>query len=200
MSFGTHRRGSGYLEIDGRRVEIKATGFKGVKEPRLRFDRTAVGLVRRLQANLAKSVPDGKTVIVTITAPIRQASRTGAAIEDRIRSLFATRRSRLKALIYGNRVQVQVLKGRASRTSKLIGFVHNPEPSPALLFDVTRFLLAHLGSNTRPQRRDRWLGIANEDGCAPIETLRQVCLALTIPPPRSIAKRSARFLPTEVVH
>lgn len=178
MSFGTRSQGSGYLEIDGRRVEIKATEFKGGREPRLRFDRTAVGLVRRLQANLAKSVPDGKTLIVTITAPIRQDSRTGAAIEDKIRSLFATRRSQLKALIYGNRVQVQILKGGGSRTSKLIGFVHNPEPSPRLLFEVTRFLLARVGSNTRLPRGESWLGIADKDGRVPIETLRQVRRAL----------------------
>jgi hypothetical protein len=182
----TRGQASPYLEIDGRRLAIKPGRFKGVKEPRLRFDRTAVGLIRRLQASLARSVADGKTVIVTITAPIRQDSRTGAALEDKIRALLSTRRNQLRATIYGNRVQVRVLKGGASRTSRLIGFVHNPEPNPMLLFELTRFLLAGMGSNRRRQKGDRWLVIANYDGLAPIGTLRQVCLALRA---RSVFKR-----------
>lgn len=156
----------------------KAERFRGAKEPRLRFDRTAVGLVKRLQASLAKAVPDGKTVIVTITAPIRQDSKTGAALEGRIRGLLAARRSQLRATIYGNRVQVRVLKGGAGRTAKLIGFVHNPEPNPTLLFELTRLLLACMSSNKRRPGGNRWLVIANEDGAAPVETLRRVCLAL----------------------
>jgi hypothetical protein len=77
-------------------------------------------------------------VIVTITAPIRQDSKTGAGLEVRIRELLKARRVRLKATIYGNLIQVRVLKGGASRTSKLIGFVHNPKPDPSVLFAGAR--------------------------------------------------------------
>lgn len=175
-----------YVKIAGRRIAIKAVTFAGVKEPRLRFDRTAVGLVRRLQAALSKSVPDRKTVIVTITAPIRQDSKTGVVLEDKIRQLLAASRAQLKATIYGNRIQVCVLKGGNSQTSKLVGFVHNPEPDPAVLFDVTRFLLTCIGSGKRPPTRDRWLVIANQDGLVPVETVRQVCLALRA---RTVFKR-----------
>ena len=185
MPFGTRSQGS-YLKINGRRVEVKPARFKGGKEPRLRFDRTAVGFIKRLQASLAEAVPGGQTVIVTITAPIRQDSKTGAALEDRIRTLLAARRSQLRATIFGNRVQVHVLKGGASRTSKLIGFVHNPERNPFLLFDLTRFLLACIGSNKRGHRGGRWLVIAHKNEAAPIETLRQVCLALRA---RTVFKR-----------
>src|SRR6266853_3438510 len=116
MSSGARSQASTYLKNAGRRVAVKAITFRGVKEPRLRFDRTAVGLVRRLQATLAKSVPEGKTVIVTITAPIRQDSKTGVVLEDKIRELLATRRAQLKATIHGNRIQVRVLTGGATRT------------------------------------------------------------------------------------
>ena len=150
----------------------------GVKAPRLRFDRTAVGLVRRLQTALANSVPDGKTVVVTITAPIRQDSKTGVVLADRIRELLATRRVQFNATIHGNRIRVRVLKGGAPRTSKLIGFVHNPEPNPAVLFDVTCSLLACIGPDKQPPKSNRWLIMANKDGRAPVETVRQVCSAL----------------------
>jgi len=125
-------------------------------------------------------------VILTITAPIRQNSRTAAALEDRIRQLLAARRAQFKATIHGNRIQVRVLKGGASRTSTLIGFVHNPEPDPAVLFDVTRSLLACVGSGKASPRDERWLIIANHDGPAPFETVRQVCLALRA---RTVFKR-----------
>lgn len=186
MSLGGRSQAVAYVRMPGRRAAIKAVTFGGVKEPRLRFDRTAVGLVRRLQAALSKSVPDRKTVIVTITAPIRQDSKTGVVLEDKIRQLLAARRAQLKATIHGNRIQVCVLEGGTSQTSKLVGFVHNPEPDPAVLFDVTRFLLTCIGSGKRPPTRDRWLVIANQDGLVPVETVRQVCLALRA---RTVFKR-----------
>jgi len=166
------------FKIGSKRVTVVAITFRGEKEPRLRFDRTAVGLVRRLQTTLAKSVPEGKTVIVTITAPIRQDSKTGAALEDKIGQLLATRRTQLKATIHGNRIQVRVLKGGASRTTRLIGFVHNPEPNPAVVFDVTRSLLACMSAEKRPHKGDRWLVVSNQEGLAPVETVRRVFLAL----------------------
>src|SRR3974390_380886 len=125
---------STYLKIGRQRVALDAIAFKGRKEPRLRFDRTAVGFVSRLHEALATAVPDGKTVIVTITAPIRQDSKTGVVLQDGIWRLLATSRAQLKTTVCGNRIQVRVLKGGASQTSKLIGFVHNPEPDPEVLF------------------------------------------------------------------
>jgi hypothetical protein len=186
VSLGARSQASTYAKIAGRRVAVNVVTFRRVQEPRLRFDRVAIELVRRLQASLSKSVPDDKTVIVTITAPIRQDSKTGAALQNRIRELLAARRTQLKATIYGNRIQVRVLKGGASRTSKLIGFVHNPKPDPLVLFNVARSLLASIGSGKRPLRGDRWLIIANQDRLAPFETVRQVCLALRA---RTVFKR-----------
>lgn len=178
MSSRAYSRIPPYLKVAGRRVAVKTIVIRGIKEPRLRFDRTAVGLVRRLQANLAAAVPAGKTVIVTITAPIRQDSATSALLVEKIRELLASRRARLAVTIHGNRIQARVLQGGARRTARLIGFVHNPEPGPAGLFDVTRSLLASIGSDKRPARNDRWLVVANQHGLAPVETVRQVCLAL----------------------
>jgi hypothetical protein len=186
MSSGVPRQAPAHLRSAGKRVAIKVLRVRGVKEPRLRFDRTAVGLVRRLQAALARFVPAGRTVTVTITAPIRQDSKTGAVLAEKVRQLLAARRAELKALIHGNRIQVRVLKGGATRTARLIGFVHNPEPNPAVLFDLTRAVLACMGSAKSPLSGERWLIVANRDGLAPLETVRHVCLALRA---RSVFKR-----------
>ena len=167
-----------YLEIAGRRVAVKAVAIRSIKEPRLRFDRTAIGVVRRLQTNLAEAVPAGKTLVVTITAPIRQDSATSALLEEKIRKVLATRRSRLEVTIHGNRIRARVLKGGGRGTPRLIGFVHNPEPGPAGLFDVARALLARMVAEKQPSGNECWLVVVNQQGIAPVETLRQVCLAL----------------------
>lgn len=190
MSPSARSQAATYVKIAGRKIATKAITFGDVKEPRLRFDKTAVGLVKRLQSALSKSVPDGRTVVVTITAPIRQDSKTGLVLEEKIRELLASRRAQLKATIYGNRIQVRVLEGGTSRTSKLVGFVHNPKPDPAVLFDITRFLLACIGSGKGPSTSGRWLAIANQDGLVPVETVRQVCLALRA---RWVLKRLWRY-------
>lgn len=186
MSPGGKSQAVTFVKIAGRRIATKTVSFGGAKAPRLRFDRTAVGLVRRLQAALSKSLPDGKTVVVTITAPIRQDSKTGLVLENKIRELLATRRAQLKSTIYGNRIQVRVMKGGTSQTSKIVGFVHNPKPDPAVLFDITYFLLGCIGSGKRPPNGDHWLAIDNQDGLVPVEMLRQVCLALRT---RNVFKR-----------
>ncbi len=85
-----------YLTIARKRVAVEVTTIKqriadrgGLTTPRLRFDRVALGLVRRLQARLCELVPDGKTVILTITAPIRVPAKTAAALENKIRTSLA---------------------------------------------------------------------------------------------------------------
>lgn len=167
-------------------VALTTVRFAGVRAPRLRFDRTAVGLIERLQEAVTPSVPAGKTVIVTITAPIRQDSKTGVVLDGKIRELLARGRARLKTRIHENRIQVRVLKGGAARTSKLIGFVHNPVPSPEALFAVARRVLAAVGSEKRTGKGSRWLIVSNQDGHAPVETVLQVCSALRA---RTVFKR-----------
>ena len=83
-----------YLTIARKRIAVEVTTTKqriadrgGLTKPRLRFDRVALRFVRRLQEALSASVPDGRTLILTITAPIRVPSKTAAALEDNIRDL-----------------------------------------------------------------------------------------------------------------
>ena len=153
---------------------------RGAVKPRLRLDRVAVGLVDRLRAALGDAVPDDRTIIVTITAPIRQASKTAAAIEDLIRlRLQRPSAARSAGRIHGNKIQVWILKGGTALTSKLVGFVHNPDRDPLILIELTRALLAASGPERRAGKaaraRERWLVIENQAGLLPIESYRNVC-------------------------
>lgn len=132
--------------------------------PRLRVDRVALRLVRRLQEALGDAVPDGSLLIVTITAPIRRAAKTAAALEEEIQPLLARRPSRSKAqaeachTIHGNRIRVRLVKGRvvkapAGSAAKVIGFVHNPAPDSGSLLDLAHCVIERIGGAAAAKRR-----------------------------------------------
>jgi len=125
-------------------------------KPRLRFDKVATRVVERLQAALATSVPDGLAVAVTITAPIRLAAKTTAAVEEKVRALVG--RGSLgrgwTGEIHGNRVRIGLLRSESERAPKLIGLVHNPDSDPLLLWEMAR---EQLGASAAPRAGRRSL-------------------------------------------
>jgi hypothetical protein len=184
-----------YLTIARKRVAVEVTTIKqriadpgGRTTPRLRFDRVALGLVRRLQARLCESVPDGKTVILTITAPIRVPAKTAAALENKIRTSLSRRSAPMedRDTIHGNQIRVRLVKGGSRRTPKVIGFVHNPNSDPGVLLCITHSLIECIGAKAgkgTPGRSagDRWLVLAGEDRLSHIEPYRHACSQLSIP-------------------
>jgi hypothetical protein len=69
--------------------------------------------------------------------------------------------------------------------SKVIGFVHNPDSDPDVLFRLTQSLLQHIGAAARKRAPkkftgDRWLVVADQDGLSHIETYRHVYSQLSI--------------------
>jgi len=180
------------LSIGGKRIAIEVAtvrkpiaGGADLARPRLRFDKVALGLVGRLQAALHDSVPDGNTVIVTITAPIRLPSKTAATLEDRIRSCLARRSASVafKDTIHGNQFQVRLVRSGSRRASKVVGLVHNPDSDPDALLHLTQALLQHVGAaaGSSAPGGDRWLVVVDEGGLSHIETYRQVYAQLCIP-------------------
>lgn len=173
-----------HILVAGKRIalEVAFLGAKpaGLVRPRLRFDRVAQELVARMRAELAETVPDGLTVIFTITAPIRMASRTTEALGRRIGVALARRGAGSFAVtIEGNRIRVRFVKsGRGS--PKVVGFVHNPIPGTDLILLYTAEALLHhiaaAASRRAPSAsvKERWLVLAVENVYMPIETLRQV--------------------------
>jgi hypothetical protein len=107
---------------------------------RLRFDRVAMRFVGDVRSALHEVVPDGKMLMFTITAPIRLASKTADVLESRVRSLLARRTEPidLTETIHGNQIRVRLLGGGVKGTTKVIGFVHNPDSDPDVLFRVTQ--------------------------------------------------------------
>lgn len=187
---GKGRSPGACLTINGKRIAVEVevlrekglTRYAPATKPRLRFDKVALRLVRDLQSALRESVPDGRTVVITVTAPIRLASKTVAMLADEIRDRLARRTARLELdeTIKGNQVRARLVKDASGRASKVVGFVHNPDPDhPELLLRLTESLLRHLGAAaveraTRKSSGDQWLVLASEYGFALAETYVQI--------------------------
>ena len=175
-----------YLVVAGKRVAVDVTSIPQLKpglvaKPRLRFDRVALRLVEGLQSALHEAVPDGRTLVLTVTAPIRLPAKTAAALEERIRNGLARRPTQveLRETVHGNQVSARLVKGGTRGTAKVIGFVHNPEPEPGALMDMAQSLLECLGAKAgrgapATVAPDRWLVIVDEDGLLPVETARHI--------------------------
>jgi hypothetical protein len=174
-----------YIMVDGKRVAVDITTLKrrgtgNAAKPRLRFDKVATRLIERLQATLGETVPDGMTVLLTITAPIRLPSKTAASVEDKIHALLGRGSPRRgeKGTIHGNRVQIRLLRDESARAPKMIGFVHNSDSDPVLLFDMTCELLELFHAEARRRTRrlagDRWLAVIGAGGSSCLEAYRHI--------------------------
>jgi hypothetical protein len=176
-----------YLMVAGKRVAVDirilkrhVAGQRNVARPRLRFDKVATRLLEGLRTTLGAIVPDGMTVVLTVTAPIRVAAKTAAALEDRIQTLLA-RRSPVrdeKATLNGNRVRIRVLRNRSERAPQFIGFVHNADSDPLLLLNMTRELLeligAEAGRRVTKRAGERWLVVMSAGGSALLDAYRDI--------------------------
>jgi hypothetical protein len=145
----------------------------GQGKPSLRFDKVATRLIERLRSTFGETVPDGVTVLVTVTAPICLPLKTAASLEDKIRTLLGRRSPGRdeKDTIHGNRVQIRILREGSERAPKMIGFVHNSDSDPLMLLNMTRELLelivVEAGRRAPRLEGDRWLVVisAGESSC-----------------------------------
>lgn len=144
--------------------------------PRLRFDKVVMRLMEDLRAAAGEIVPDGTTVLVTVTAPIRLPAKTAVAVEDKIRTLLARGSGGrdAKETIHGNAVRIRVWRNERGRAPKLIGFVHNPHTDPVVFFNMTTELLDVTARRTPKLAGDRWLVVISSRGVSCLEAYRYI--------------------------
>jgi hypothetical protein len=136
--------------------------------------------MQRLETTLSETVPDGLTVLLTITAPIRLPSKTAASLADKIRNLLGRKSGGRdeKDTIHGNDVQIRLLKHTSGRAPKMIGFVHNSDSDPLLLLNMTSELLeiidAAAGKRAPGRARDRWLVVIGARGASCLAAYRYI--------------------------
>ncbi len=176
-----------YITVAGKRIAVDIAALKRrgtpqgkAAKPRLRFDKVATRLMEHLQTALRETVPDGVTVALTITAPIRLASKTAASLEAKIATLLKRRRPgrEEKDTICGNRVRIRLLRDESEQAPKLIGFVHNSDSDPLLLLNMTGEMLELVsGESSRRAPKladDRWLVVTTAKGISCLEAYRYI--------------------------
>jgi len=177
------------IVLAGRRIALDVATMRpaiaNLQKPRLRFDKVVLRLMSRLQDALREAIPDGTTVLLTVTAPIRLPAQTAAALEDLIRACLARRAAHCADTIHGNQIRLRLLPGLPQQAPKLIGFVHNPETDPETLLDLTQSLLRPIAAAAARRAppgsaAERWLILAMEGASAPVETWRQIYTQLNI--------------------
>jgi hypothetical protein len=111
----------------------------------LRFDKIALGLIDCMQRALCDDVPDGTTLLFSVTAPIRVPGKTAAELTDRVRVWLHGRAApaATRYTISGNAVRIRLVNGREKRESSVRGFVHNPDVDVKALFDEAREIIAN---------------------------------------------------------
>ena len=166
-----------YVRVAGPRIPVAIVRLKPRDgKIRLRFDKVVTRVVGDLQSAAGGIVPAGTTVLVTITAPIRLASKTTQVMEEEIRKLVGrgSWRQDTEQMINGNRVSMQLLKPISDRAPKLIGFVHNPDTDAGLLFDITEDLLrVRVG-----QGESKWLVLIGDGEKSQLQAYRYLCSEL----------------------
>jgi hypothetical protein len=120
------------LEKDIAEAVLAGSGLSPAKLG-LRFDRVVLRVLGDLRTFAQGAAPDGVTVLVTITAPIRVPARTAEAVRKRIGALLANPAASEAAAVHGNQVRIRVVKHGPGGHPKLIGFVHNPGSDPSQL-------------------------------------------------------------------
>jgi hypothetical protein len=183
----------GSFSIDGKRIPLtvrtlvneSAERLDGPR-PRLRFDKVALRVLQRLRDALHEAVPDGNAMILTMTAPIRVPAETAEALERTLPASLASGRLAFSETIHGNRVTARLVRSDLSRSAKVIGFVHNPDSDPDVLFAAARSLIASIGSAAVDRGKPKtasesWLILANQNGHQHIETFRSIFTQLSMP-------------------
>ena len=180
------------LTVRGKRVQIEVRNFDSgasrhavLARAGLRFDRVALELVRRVQAALCDAVPKERKLLFTVSAPIRQATKTAAELALAMQPWLAHGRSaELKITINENAIRVRLVKETGRQAPNVIGFVHNPDSDAGALLDIAQAFLACFGSLSSSRRniaQAKWLVLVDESGPASIAVYRQIFSALPRP-------------------
>ncbi len=113
-------------------TEIVETARAG--KIKLRFDKVVRRLTGDLKAALAGVLPEGRSAVITVTAPIKHPAKTAETLREIMQGELA--HGELSQTIYGNSVRVRLIDNVAARMPQVLTFVHNPESDARLILDI----------------------------------------------------------------
>ena len=133
---------------------IAVAGGSTVFKLGLRFDRVVVQVLDRLRRFVDAAQPEGVTVVLTLTAPIRAPAKTAVALEQEMAALLQTRDlgSERSAILFGNRAELRLVERASRQGPRLLGFVHNPDVDAARVLELVERWL-RCGAESPQERR-----------------------------------------------
>ena len=155
---------------------------------RLREDRVAQRVLLDLESKLNPQLNDGRTIILTLGAPIKVANKLVAALTGILHSYLAGGAEDIDVSkrVLGNRVRFRVMKAGSRWAPQLIGFVFTGDPSPGLLGST--LVALHEAIAKSPARRvaakgagKRWLALVGEDWIADCKTYQRAFTKISPP-------------------
>ena len=127
----------------------------GSRMPGLRYDKVALRLIAHVQTALREHVPQGKALLVTVSAPIRLPAKTASELEERLRLELSggSKPDDIRTTINDNAIRVRMVDCDSNQTPNVFGFVHNPEVDTLVLLDAEQSILT-AGCSSLPVDRE----------------------------------------------
>jgi len=189
-----------YLTVRGKKIALDVADLmqqsprkKSVAKARFREDKVAQRVLRDLESALNAHVPTGKSIILTLGAPIRVANKLVVSLTSLLVTYLDDGVEEVdeKRTILGNRVRFRVVKPGSKWPAKVIGFVFTGDPAPGVLANTLSSLhdeIAAVAKRSMPKgfTGDRWLVLHNDDWIADVKTYRWAYSLLR--PPHDFSK------------
>jgi hypothetical protein len=193
-------RPDAYLTVGGRRIALDVAVIaqprprqRPVAKVRLREDASARRALRDLESALHAHVPHGKTIILTLGAPIKVRQKLVVALTSLLLTYLESGAEEVeeKKTLLGNRVRFRVVNRNSKWNAKVIGFVFSGDPKPGTLENAMRSLHDEIAAKAKKRMPksfagDRWLVLDSDDWIADIKTYRRAYCYLS--PPHTFRK------------
>jgi hypothetical protein len=140
-----------------------------------------------LERGVRGHVPDGKILVLTFGAPIKEPKKLLAALTEMLlRYLKSGAELEKKKTLLGNRVRFLLTSDGSRANSKLASFVFSGDPKPSVLAKVMWSLQDEIAAHARKRlpggfSADRWLVLISDQWIADIKTYRRMYSRLSIP-------------------
>lgn len=187
-----------YLSIGSERIAVEistltqyVTDQNGGSRPRLSEDSTAIRLCNELNQDLKSDIPTNRTVLLILSAPIKNVRKLKPRLNEEIMALVVSARSDdvpVKREILGNKITIHLIPEGRPSGKKVVGAVQNEKSSADILANATAILADRIYVKTQKCRSLRsvdplWLVLFNDYWLADIDTYRQAMSELSIEHP-----------------
>ncbi len=179
-----------YLAIRGRRIALdvaiiaRPSRSSRAAPGRLREDRVAQRALRDLRSALHAHVPSGKSIILTLGAPIKVPKKLLAALTKLLPHYIhsAVEERDEKKTVFGNRVRFRVVNHDLRWEAKVIGLVFSGDPAPGAIAESLRMIhdAVLVASQRADVTSDRWLILSSDGWIADIKTYRVIYSLLSL--------------------